>query len=46
MPAGKLGEDNDIPVVILFPEIDFNQEKFLALVDSKVKIHGYCTCCC
>ncbi|HID82728.1 MAG TPA: 6-phosphofructokinase [Chromatiales bacterium] len=43
--AGALAadEDNDIPVVVLFPEIDFNQEKFLALVDSKVKSHGYCT---
>ncbi len=43
--AGALAadEDNDIPVVILFPEVDFDQEKFLALVDSKVKSHGYCT---
>ena len=43
--AGGLANnaDNDIPVVILFPEIEFNQEKFLALVDSKVKSHGYCT---
>ena len=43
--AGALAadEDNDIPVVVLFPEIEFNQEKFLALVDSKVKSHGYCT---
>ncbi len=43
--AGALAadEDNDIPVVILFPEIKFDQEKFLALVDSKVKSHGYCS---
>ena len=43
--AGALAadEDNDIPVVVLFPEIKFDQEKFLALVDSKVKSHGYCT---
>ena len=43
--AGALAadEDNDIPVVVLFPEIDFDQDKFLALVDSKVKSHGYCT---
>ena len=43
--AGALAadEDNDIPVVILFPEVDFDQEKFLALVDEKVKSHGYCT---
>ncbi|GAA0419063.1 6-phosphofructokinase [Cocleimonas flava] len=43
--AGALAadEDNDIPVIVLFPEIEFNQEKFLALVDSKVKSHGYCS---
>ncbi|MEE9358162.1 6-phosphofructokinase [Candidatus Vondammii sp. HM_W22] len=41
--AGGLVEDNDIPVVILFPEIEFNQEKFLAKVDGKVKEHGFCT---
>ncbi|HIP81344.1 MAG TPA: 6-phosphofructokinase [Leucothrix mucor] len=43
--AGALAnnEDNDIPVVVLFPEIKFDQEKFLALVDSKVKSHGYCS---
>jgi len=43
--AGALAadEDNDIPVVVLFPEIEFDQEKFLALVDSKVKSHGYCS---
>jgi len=43
--AGALAadEDNDIPVVILFPEIKFDQDKFTALVDSKVKSHGYCT---
>ncbi len=43
--AGALAadEDNDIPVVVLFPEVKFDQEKFLALVDSKVKSHGYCS---
>jgi 6-phosphofructokinase 1 len=43
--AGALAadEDNDIPVVILFPEIKFDKDKFLALVDSKVKSHGYCS---
>jgi 6-phosphofructokinase len=41
--AGGLVEDNDIPVVILFPEVEFNQEKFLAVVDEKVKAHGFCT---
>ncbi len=43
--AGGLATDanNDIPVVILFPEVEFNQEKFLATVDAKVKQYGYCS---
>jgi 6-phosphofructokinase 1 len=41
--AGGLVEDNGIPVVILFPEVEFNQEKFLAQVDAKVKEFGYCS---
>jgi len=35
--------DSSIPVVILFPEIDFNEEKFLKKVDKNVKDFGYCT---
>jgi len=41
--AGALVEDYGIPVVTLFPEIEFDKEKFLATVDAKVKEHGYCT---
>lgn len=43
--AGGLAADadNDIPVVILFPEIEFNQEKFLAAVKAKVEQYGYCS---
>ncbi|MFO7541639.1 MAG: 6-phosphofructokinase [Thiobacillus sp.] len=41
--AGGLVEDQGIPVVILFPEIEFDQKKFLAKVDANVKKHGYCT---
>jgi ATP-dependent phosphofructokinase / diphosphate-dependent phosphofructokinase len=41
--AGGLVEDHGIPVVILFPEIEFDQKKFLARVDALVKEHGYCT---
>jgi 6-phosphofructokinase 1 len=43
--AGGLAADadNDIPVVILFPEIVFDEAKFLAAVDAKVKSHGYCS---
>jgi ATP-dependent phosphofructokinase / diphosphate-dependent phosphofructokinase len=41
--AGGLIEAHGIPVVILFPEIEFDQAKFLARVDQLVKSHGYCT---
>jgi 6-phosphofructokinase 1 len=41
--AGGLVEERGIPVVILFPEIEFDREKFLARVDALVKQHGYCT---
>ena len=41
--AGGLVEDQGIPVVILFPEIPFDQKKFIARVDALVKKHGYCT---
>ena len=41
--AGGLVEDQGIPVVILFPEIVFDEQKFLARVDKLVKQHGYCT---
>ncbi len=41
--AGGLVEDHGIPVVILFPEIEFDEKKFLAAVDKKVKEHGFCT---
>ncbi len=40
--AGGLVDDS-IPVVILFPEVDFDEEKFLAKVDANVKEFGYCT---
>lgn len=43
--AGGLAADadNDIPLIILFPEVKFDQAKFLAKVDEKVKAHGYCS---
>jgi 6-phosphofructokinase 1 len=41
--AGALVEDYGIPVVTLFPEVEFDKDKFLAAVDAKVKEHGYCT---
>ncbi|MDE2625994.1 MAG: 6-phosphofructokinase [Burkholderiales bacterium] len=41
--AGGLVEAHGIPVVILFPEIVFDEQKFIARVDTLVKAHGYCT---
>src|SRR3954467_14247666 len=41
--AGGLVEDHGIPVVILFPEIEFDQARFIARVQSLVKKHGYVT---
>jgi 6-phosphofructokinase 1 len=41
--AGGLVEEQGIPVVILFPEIEFDQQRFLANVDAKVKKYGYCS---
>lgn len=43
--AGGLAssEDTEIPIVILFPEVKFDQKKFLAKVDNMVKKHGYCS---
>ena len=35
--------DSSIPIVILFPEIEFNEKAFLAKVDKNVKDYGYCT---
>ena len=43
--AGGLAstEDTPIPIIILFPEVEFDQQKFLAKVDALVEKHGYCT---
>ena len=43
--AGGLAssEDCDLPVVILFPEVPFDETAFLAKVDEKVKSYGYCS---
>ena len=32
----------DAPHVLLFPELTFDQDKFLAKVDDAVHKHGYC----
>ena len=36
-------EDCDLPIVILFPEVTFNQGKFLKMVKQKVAQYGYCS---
>jgi 6-phosphofructokinase 1 len=41
--AGGLIEEHGIPVVILFPEIEFDESTFIAKVDALVHKHGYCT---
>jgi len=41
--AGGLAESHGIPVVILFPEVEFDQERFLARVKENVEKHDFCT---
>ncbi len=41
--AGGLIEDYGIPVLLLLPEVDFDQPAFLEAVRQKVETHGYCT---
>ncbi len=43
--AGALASSkgNELPILILFPEIPFNKEQFLKKVDAMVKQHGFCT---
>ncbi len=41
--AGGLIATHGIPVVILFPEIEFDEARFIAKVDAMVRQHGYCT---
>jgi len=36
-------ENCDLPILILFPEVTFNQEAFLAKVREKVDRYGYCS---
>jgi 6-phosphofructokinase len=36
-------EGTELPIIVLFPEVVFDQKKFLAKVQSLVKKFGYCT---
>ncbi|HHH35853.1 MAG TPA: 6-phosphofructokinase [Gammaproteobacteria bacterium] len=43
--AGGLAstEERELPIVILFPEVTFDQDRFLAKVERMVQRHGYCS---
>jgi len=41
--AGGLIEDYGIPVLLLFPEIDFDHDRFISALQAKVDEFGYCT---
>jgi len=43
--AGGLASDaeTEIPIIILFPEVEFDQARFLAQVQAKVETFDYCT---
>ncbi len=41
--AGGLIEDYGIPVLLLFPEVDFDHDKFVKAVQEKVEAYEYCT---
>jgi 6-phosphofructokinase len=41
--AGGLVEDHGIPVIVLFPEVPFDEAKFIARVDALVNRHGFCS---
>jgi 6-phosphofructokinase 1 len=43
--AGGLAadEDTDLPIVILFPEVEFDKAKFLAKVEEKYRKYGFCS---
>jgi 6-phosphofructokinase 1 len=43
--AGGLATDKalDLPIVILFPEVPFDEASFIARVDDNVRRYGYCS---
>ncbi len=43
--AGGLAaeKEGDLPIVILFPEVTFDRQKFVARVDALVRKYGYCS---
>jgi 6-phosphofructokinase 1 len=41
--AGGLIEDYGIPVLLLFPEVDFDHDRFMNALQARVEEFGYCT---
>jgi len=41
--AGALAADDEIPVLVLFPEIEFDQQAFLSRVKAAVEKHEFCS---
>lgn len=41
--AGALASDHGIPVLTLFPEIEFDQQAFMKAVQANVQQYDYCT---
>jgi 6-phosphofructokinase len=40
--VASMAKSTPIPLLLLFPEIPFDEAAFLAAVDARVKQHGYC----
>ncbi|MBO68226.1 MAG: 6-phosphofructokinase [Acidiferrobacteraceae bacterium] len=41
--GGMATINNDIPVIILFPEVKFDRNKFMHIVDKNIRRYGYCS---
>ncbi len=41
--GGMAAAEYDLPIIILFPEIPFDKQRFLGKVEKMVKRHGYCS---
>ena len=41
--GGMATINSDIPVIILFPEINFDREKFMHAVNKRIRRYGYCS---
>ena len=41
--GGMATINSDIPVIILFPEIKFDRETFMQMVEKRIRRYGYCS---